>query len=83
MPKHKESFVNEELYEKSKSFVIKALSIITPFINQTPSGFKHEFLKLLLDRRKEIESLAEFKQCIQLMENEYFKIYRKASRSTK
>jgi hypothetical protein len=70
VPKHKESFVNEELYEKSKSFVIKALSIITPFINQTPSGFKHEFLKLLLDRRKEIESLAEFKQCIQLMEND-------------
>jgi hypothetical protein len=57
VPKPKKCFLNGELYRNSKNFVITALSIITPFINQTSTGSRPEFLKLLLDHRKEIESL--------------------------
>jgi hypothetical protein len=70
VPKYRENFVNEQLYENSKNFIIKGLSILTPFINQTPTYSKPDFLRLLSDHREKIESLPEFKQCIQLMEND-------------
>ena len=60
---------NQILYEKTKNFVIKALSVLKPFI-ESPDSSNLDFLKLLLSRRIELENTLEFKQCTHLMENE-------------
>jgi hypothetical protein len=61
---------NEVFYDKSKNFLVKALSVVKPFIDHTQESSRINFSRLILSHQKDIENIPEFKQCTDLMKND-------------